>query len=166
MKRHIILLTALCAALACGDAEETIPGTLTPLIHVPEQALSWSKCLVGQTHENDRCLDQPIRLALCADDSCRVSPAGDACGELGPQWRVPTFFEYERLRHLWPSYEDDFDFPNVRTAVLTNTPHRDSGELAVAFRINPNDSETAPWILFPKTSGAWVHCVSSAHTTF
>ena len=167
MLRHLILLSTLCTAISCGgEVYDTIPGTLTPVIHVPEQALTWSKCLVGQTHQEDECIGQPRRLALCANDTCQESPATDACHKLGAGWRLPTFFEYERLRYLWPVYEDHFDFPEVRTAILTNTAHQDSQELAVAYQLNPYDPELSPWILFSKTAGAWVHCVSVAHTVF
>ena len=129
---------------------------------IPEHSSVWSKCLVGQVHRDGQCFNQPSRLAYCSDSDCTTSPAREACLERGPQWRIPNFDEYKRLRDHWSTYSTEFDFPRVRTAILTSTAHPRFEDWLVAYQMDPRSPDDDPSLALRKTDAAWVHCVSSS----
>ena len=159
---HLLFSVFLFGCLgACGEppSPEEAPTTVT----VHEQGLKWGRCLVGQTSTFEGCVGVPRRLALCNDESCATSPAETACKGLGSSGRLPTFSEYQTLREVWPGYEDQFDFPQVLALILTSTIPTDYPTWVAAYRVDPNDPERDPQILFEHPEGAWVHCVSPAN---
>ena len=160
MMKTSLLITALILTPACGSEDDASKATDT--VSISEHSSVWSKCLVGQVHRDGQCFNQPSRLAYCSDSDCTTSPAREACLERGPQWRIPNFDEYKRLRDHWSTYSTEFDFPRVRTAILTSTAHPRFEDWLVAYQMDPRSPEDDPSLALRKTDAAWVHCVSSS----
>ena len=163
MNYRVLLPLFLGIVLGCGEApltQEDAEAEPLRTVTVSEQSLRWTQCLVGQTTEGNKCLNQPLRLALCNNTECTTSPANQACDALGPHWRLPSFKEYHGLRQRWDTYQTSFDFPHLKTAILTSTLNPDYPDWVVAYDIDPDAPAPDPQILFKKTTGAWIHCVS------